>query len=145
MMVFMVFGITNAQIMEGENGLYYADNNTLYNGQYEEFHDNGNLKLEMDITNGLVDGTVKLYNESGIVKEIRTYKEGQMNGKWVTFSADGQKTSEVHYLNGKKHGTWHIWGENGALRYEMQYNKGKRTGKWVQRDGQGNLISEKQF
>jgi antitoxin component YwqK of YwqJK toxin-antitoxin module len=75
-----VFKVGQAQLQEDEKGLYYANYNTLYNGSYQEFYNNGNLKLDLILENGVANGGSKLFFESGQLKEIRSYKNGNFNG-----------------------------------------------------------------
>jgi hypothetical protein len=76
----LLFTAAQAQISEGEDGKYYADNNTLYNGTYTEFFVDGTPKLEMKLKNGLLNGTTMLYFKTGKVKEVRSYLNGKFHG-----------------------------------------------------------------
>jgi antitoxin component YwqK of YwqJK toxin-antitoxin module len=134
-----------SQIYEGENGLYYASNDLLYHGSYLEKYENGIPKMEMTLKNGLLNGYVKIYFESGKLNEVRAYKMGQKDGNWITYNENGVKTGEANYKNDKKDGIWLIYDENGTLRSEMFYIKGEKTGIWKQYNESGQLIAEQSF
>jgi len=138
-----VFGLTQAQITADEDGKYYADNNKLYNGTYNEFFNNGNLRMAMELKDGLADGQTYIYSESGILLETRSYSAGKFNGTWLTYNNEGVKIAEAHYLNNKKDGKWLIWDNEGRLRFEMFYASGAKTGTWREWDEAGTLIKEK--
>jgi antitoxin component YwqK of YwqJK toxin-antitoxin module len=59
-------------------GVYYRDRgqNELYTGEYREYYDNNTLKLEMQIKNGLPEGTYIIYFENRKPKEIRCTEKG---------------------------------------------------------------------
>ncbi|HHU27459.1 MAG TPA: toxin-antitoxin system YwqK family antitoxin [Bacteroidales bacterium] len=127
--------------------LYYIDRaqTRLYTGDYREYHDNGTLKLEMQLRNGQPEGTYIVYYENRKPKEVRSYKEGKLHGLWRSYDPSGQLISEAEYRNGLKHGTWRIWDELGNLRYEMNYRDGKKVGNWRMWNERGELVDEKQF
>jgi antitoxin component YwqK of YwqJK toxin-antitoxin module len=79
--------------------LYYLDKvqTQLYTGEYREYHDNGTLKLEIQIRNGLKHGTWRIWDELGNLRY------------------------EMGYRDGKKVGNWRMWNEWGALEDEKQY------------------------
>lgn len=138
-------GLLQAQINTGDDGKYYADNNSLYNGMYTESFSNGNIRMTMELKNGVADGQTLIYNESGKLLESRSYLEGKFSGTWISFNAEGIKVAEAHYLNNLKDGKWLIWDESGKLRYEMEYVAGQKKGVWKEWDGNGNLIREKKY
>ena len=141
--IFGFWGV--AQISEDENGIYYADNNTLYTGTYEEFFDNGNMKFEIPIQEGKKNGIIFYYYEDGTKMEQRSYKNNIMHGTWITWNNKGVKTGEANYQNGIKHGKWFIWDDKGTLRCEMNYHNGEKRGVWKIFGEDGKLESKKDF
>ena len=128
-------------------GIYYRDKaqKILYTGDYREYYDNGTLKLEMQIGNGVPQGTCVVYFENRKPQEIRSYKNGKLHGLWRTYDISGQVISEAEYRNGEKHGTWRIWDELGTLRYEMNYSNGEKTGIWRMWNEKGELMEERRY
>lgn len=129
------------------NGYYYADKaqSRFYTGDYREFYENGTLKLEMQIRDGMPERPYIVYFENRKPQEVRSYKDGKMHGLWRSYDLSGQILSEAEYKNGQKHGTWRIWDELGNLRYEMNYREGKKTGLWRMWDDNGELLDEKSY
>ena len=128
-------------------GIYYRDKKQtiLYTGDYREYYDNGTLKLEMQIGNGVPQGTCVVYFENRKPHEIRSYRDGKLHGLWRTYDISGQLISEAEYKNGEKHGTWRIWDELGTQRYEMNYYEGKKHGMWRMWDEKGQLTDERRY
>jgi len=112
--------------------VYFTDatQTQLYTGNYQEYYDNGVLKLEICIKNGLPHGTCIMYFDNNQPKEIRSYKNGEFHGLWRAYNNQGVLISEAEYKNNKKSGLWRIWDENSTLRYELNYLNGKKIGAW---------------
>jgi antitoxin component YwqK of YwqJK toxin-antitoxin module len=93
------------------NGYYFSDKeqNTLYTGEYNEYYDNGTLKLQVQIKEGVPEGTYVVYFENRKPQEIRSYKDGKLHGLWRTYDISGQLLSEAEYKNDQKHGTWRVY------------------------------------
>jgi antitoxin component YwqK of YwqJK toxin-antitoxin module len=134
-----------AQIVRIENAKYFDSQHNLYNGKYEEYFDNGNVKTVMFLKNGEQDSITTLYFDDGKINEIRSFKDGLMHGKWETFNAKGQKLAEAWYLNDKKDGLWRIWDENGVLRYVMPYSNGHRSSTWTIYNEKGEITEQKDY
>lgn len=132
-------------ISEGKDGLYYDSQGALYTGTYRNFYENGQIKTEIPLINGLKSGSMMIYFQNGQTNEIRSYKDGKMDGTWLTFTEKGSKVAEANYANGIKNGKWFIWDENGILRYDMTYDQGKKVGLWIIFDEKGNKLSERNY
>ncbi|MFN3556563.1 MAG: toxin-antitoxin system YwqK family antitoxin [Bacteroidales bacterium] len=143
----LALGITYGQeITKGADGLYYSPDQQLYSGPWREYYPGGQqLKMQMSIKQGQIDGQVILFFSNGQIQEIRSYQMGQMHGQWTKWNENGQQMAIAHYLNGNKDGKWYIWDENGTLLYDMEYKNGQRSGTWRMFDEQGQLVSEKSF
>jgi antitoxin component YwqK of YwqJK toxin-antitoxin module len=137
-----ISAVSSAQITIDEDGLYHNGNSELYSGTYIEFYTNGNKRIELSIRQGVIDGPVKLYFESGQISEIRSYDHGKMDGTWSTFNQEGIKIGVANYKGNVKHGEWLIWDDAGTLRFEMHYTDGKKTGTWLMYNEEGELVSE---
>jgi len=144
--ILLLISLSSAgQIVQGDDGLYYDENDNPYTGIYKEYYADGTVRTEMTLTNGMKNGQVKINFPDGRIHEIRSYRFNRMDGKWETWSKKGIKIAEAHYLNGHKHGKWLIRDDNGVLRYDMSYHHGRKTGTWKIYDANGKLLSEKKF
>ena len=104
-----LIGNAVSQNLVKKDGKYVDETNTLYTGIYKEYFENGNIKVEMNIEDGVQDGYTNIYFNSGIQNEQRSYKEGKMHGTWITWNEMEVKLAEANYNFGEKHGKWFIW------------------------------------
>lgn len=137
----------NEPVIYSSGGFYYKDRaqTEFYTGNYREYYDNGTLRLEIQISDGVPEGTYVVYFENRKPKEIRSYLQGKLHGLWRSYDVSGQLISEAEYKNDKKHGTWRIWDELGIQRYEMNYYEGRKIGIWRMWDEKGGLVDEKRY
>ena len=148
-LIFLIFFLpwqisAQATIIE-KDGMYYNEKSEPFTGVHFEHFKDGSVKMEVNITDGVLDGITKVYHLEGTVHEQRSYKNGKMHGTWITWNELEVELAEANYNFGKKHGKWLIWDENGTLRYEMHYLDGKKTGTWKMFDENGTLIGEKNY
>ena len=62
----ILFSISaKAQIIDGEDGLYYDENKNLYSGIYTEFFETGQKRIELSLQEGMKDGKTILYAKNG--------------------------------------------------------------------------------
>lgn len=142
----LALGLSAQKIVQSE-GMFFTDatQTKLYTGDYKEYYETGELKLEVNIKEGKPEGSYVVYFKNGKPNEVRAYKDGLSHGVWRTYNEAGILISEAEYLSDKKHGRWQVWDDNGIARYEMHYNNSKRTGTWYMWDEKGKLISEKVY
>lgn len=141
----LLFSAAFSQVSLGDDGLYYGKDLQPFSGEYREYYDNGQVRQEMNLQKGRIDGKVTLWHRVGTIKEVRYYKAGLRDGQWVSFDEAGHKTGEASYKEDQKDGPWRIWDENGTLRYEMLYKKGQKAGLWIMYDAEGNKTGEKRY
>ena len=96
--------------------------NTSEPGIYQEYHQNGQLKIE---------GLNNIYRNR--------------EGLWVSYYDDGTKWSENFYSNGIKSGHSVTFFPSGNVRYVGEYRNDERFGTWKFYDEQGNLTNEEKF
>ena len=103
-LMFTALAHTQIYVDNDMEGLYFTADYSMYSGIHKEMYDNGNLRLEASLNNGVLDGETRLYFENGRLQEVRNYKSGRMNGLWETFNTEGVKTAQAFYKHGKKDG-----------------------------------------
>jgi antitoxin component YwqK of YwqJK toxin-antitoxin module len=120
------------------NGIYtswYEESTQIYetgeireglrNGLWKTFYEsNGNLQVEAECFNGMINGNVKYYFETG-----ELYSDGEMlnnkqEGEWTWYFENGQVSSTATFKNGEKEGTQVIWNELGKKVKEEYYKGG---------------------
>ena len=55
---------------------WYEDENGLRNGKYEEWYDNGNLKIECMFKDNEIIDYLKKYNENGLLDSSSNFYDG---------------------------------------------------------------------
>jgi hypothetical protein len=68
------------------------------------FYDNGNIKEEYKVVNGLIQGNYLLYDNNGGLKKKSTYINDTLNGLTVRYNEIGEVTDSGYYLKGKLNG-----------------------------------------
>lgn len=69
--------------------------------KYEEFYDNENLKVEVEIEDGIRDGYYKQYYEDGTLMLKGHFKNDLKDGVWKFYSSDGKVLEKRNYDEGK--------------------------------------------
>jgi len=118
--------VSAQEIYKDLNGIYCAANMYPYNGTYIQYYENGNIKTESHIIEGVLNGITTVYFENGQKNEIRSYKSGMKDGTWYVWNTEGVKVAQANYKKDKKEGKWLIWDNEGKLTYEIEYFRGER-------------------
>lgn len=99
--------------------------NGYRNGGWKVYYEStGTISQEMSYKNGLLNGSQKVYNETGEI-----YAAGQMiddlrDGEWNWYHVNGIISSSVHFKQGKKEGLQSMFSEAGVLIKEEYYKNG---------------------
>jgi len=105
----------------------------------ESFHDNGKLKTQGTIKDGLPHGEWKQYYENGQLEWQGQYVNGIMDGEWKSYHDNGQLSYARKYVNGEMEGEWKHYYDNGQLEMEGKYANGKEEGEWKYYLKDGNV------
>ena len=107
---------TNGQIEQ--KGKYNAKGKPT--GKWVWYYENGNLLREETFENGLEDGWLIEYSDTGKVITKGEYIDGLEEGEW--FIEVGDHHEEGNYEAGMKQGVWkHYYLSSGKLRFEGSY------------------------
>ena len=88
-------------------------------------YDNGNVKIAGSLVNNLREGLWVSYFENGTKQSEHNYNDGLLNGSITVFINSGKLLYQGFYVEGKQHGKWiyynkeqqpikTIWFENGT-------------------------------
>ena len=135
-------------------------------GQWIEYHDNGNVKSKGAFKNGLPAGEFLYYSESGKLQAKNVFAENGIDAVAEIYSEKGKVVATGFYKNKKRDGEWRYFDENedimilvenysfgvlnghwvsyyrtGEPQFEGEYKDGIKIGKWVTYDPEGNVIS----
>lgn len=75
--------------------------NDLDAAKHEEFFDNGNIRLSVELKNGLKHGTYKEYDENGELKIRGRYRNDMMDGTWKYYDENGKVAEIREYKDGE--------------------------------------------
>ena len=89
-------------------------------------HPNGQLKSEVSIKNGILDGLYQEWYDNGQLKSEINLKDGQLYGVYQQWYENGQLLSEGNYKNGYLNGIEKYWYSGGQLLSEANYKDGER-------------------
>ncbi len=106
-------------------GIYDTDN-----GKKTEYYEGGQLKAEYYLTNGKINGEIKIYQENGKLQKVGTYVNGKENGRFIEYDEEGIKTAEYPMVNGVVNGVLTIY-KDGLKSQEITIQNGISNGKFV--------------
>ena len=79
-----------------------------------------------DIKNGLKEGEWQEYHDNGQLWTKGSYKRGVKEGVWLNYYDNGQLFEKGYYEKGQEQGVWEkYWSEDGKLRKKISYNNGE--------------------
>lgn len=130
-------------------------NNRAY-GTYQEWHENGQLKLETFVVGGdadintaaeqswLFDGWSRVWNEKGSLMAEFKYSNGIQEGLSIYYHPNGKIWKRIPFENNNIHGTYEIYLSDGELLQRSEYFSNQRHGQTI-RYWPGLKISTNEF
>jgi len=109
-------------------------------GVYKEWHQNGRLKIDAIVIEGLADvseaaqaswlfeGISKVYNEDGSLAADFSYQKGLLQGDSKYYYSNGQIAKFLPYDQNELHGAAQIFSQSGELLESIPYQKGIKDG-----------------
>ena len=91
------------------------------------FYENGSPHCQMDIANGLLNGTKRVFAPSGDPLSIENYVNNVLHGPAAYFQ-NGSRYLEVSYQEGTKNGTERHYVDGETVIQEIQWSDGKLHG-----------------
>ncbi|MDH5381711.1 MAG: DUF3352 domain-containing protein [Cyclobacteriaceae bacterium] len=70
--------------------------------KYQEFYENGELKVEVGLKDGLKHGTYLEYNPNGIILLKGKFKNDLRDGAWKQYDSLGNVVKRIRYRNGQE-------------------------------------------
>jgi antitoxin component YwqK of YwqJK toxin-antitoxin module len=144
-----------------EGSYFNYHNESLLDGTYRIYYDNGQIMEEIHYRVGKIDGDVKYYHydgmtnvkrQNGVFKEYHynggktfietTFKDGKKNGPEKWYYEDGKLQSKYIYENDKPvDGTFKSYDENGKVDFQQDFRDGKENGESI-RFKNGKIVSK---
>ena len=85
------------------------------------YHDNGRMKTERYILDGVMHGPWMIWDEDGNKLAEGHHKDGMLDGDEVRYGDDGQKTREISWVEGRRHGTTTDYDDDGKPAKQLCY------------------------
>jgi len=104
---------------------YYENGKEL--GEYKEYYENGKLS---EIGNGR---KAEIYYENGKLKAVAGLKNGKPDGKYTEYYENGNLKRIAHFKDETLHGEYKSCEENGLLWSAGNYVNGKKDGQWKEK------------
>lgn len=124
-----------------------SENRSL-NGSYEEYYNNGQLKIKKNYLNNYLHGSYEEYYDDGQLKIKTNYLNGRLNGLYEEWNYDGSKYSQKNFCYDIIHGECKKWYYNGHINTIENYKFGVKHG-YFETHSQyltnGYFINEKSF
>ncbi len=126
-------------------------------GLYQEWHPNGQLKIETQVIEGTADihelaqaswvfeGLCQVQNEQGQKIAEFHYNKGLLEETASYFFPDGKLQKKIPYAQGEIHGIYQLLDEEGNILEEIPYAKGEKEGVARAYWAPGIFLSEEHF
>lgn len=142
-----VKAVMNHQGKQVEAELYSRDGEFKTSGRYVDRKKEGTwvhrkgerVLLSEEYAGDRLNGVATRYYPTGVVAEVKTWKEGVLSGVWKLFYESGQLRTEVTFADGKLNGKLHSYNYNGILVAEGECRNDLKEGAWQFFDPAGKL------
>ncbi|MFZ5352376.1 MAG: MORN repeat-containing protein [Bacillota bacterium] len=125
--------------------VFSASDKNNFSGDGRVYYDNGNLKYEGSIKDGLYTGEGSLYTEDGRLYYKGSFDRNDFSGKGQTFHKNGNIKYEGDFLNGEYNGLGKLYNEASVLIYQGDFKNGSFDGQGKLFDNNGSLVYEGKF
>lgn len=89
-----------------------------------DFYEDGKIKEEIEITNGVKDGFRRKWHTGGIQSVEGTMKDDKWHGVYKEWYSSGMPKLKGQYLEGKQHGEWYFYDKNGEQLPSLFFDNG---------------------
>ncbi|MCQ2286731.1 MAG: toxin-antitoxin system YwqK family antitoxin [Bacteroidales bacterium] len=112
----------------------------IKDGVWHYYGTDGKLIKTEEYKNGEKEGDWKTYSaQTGILLEEATYSNGILNGTSKIYYINGDLQTEINYINGKRNGNFETYYSGKVLSSKGVYHNDLPIGTWTQYDGDGKL------
>lgn len=100
---------------------------TKTDGEFIEYHPNGNIKTKGLLKNGKRTGVWISYFINGKVQSESKFDKGKLNGKTAAYYPNGNVQYMGLYINNKKDDLWFFYQEDGSYLKEVLFKNGDKV------------------
>lgn len=151
LLLFFILSCKNSfeRVSYHENGKvneqFSISKDSVRNGVYKKYLDNGNLFEQSNYVDGELHGERTLYYTNGNPEIIETYEKGNIAGSYKVFRENGELLLEYSYENGQIEGISRKYFKGGALEEEVTFENGAENGPFKEYYESGGVQWEGQF
>lgn len=132
--IYSVNRVLESELIDVSGLIYFNDK--AYSGIVYELYNNGNLKFEYNISNGISDGKSEVFYSNGNLKYIGYFNKGKEDGIFKGWYENGILAFEKTFKNGYIDGEYKTWFSDGSIEYETYFNNGNGVTKNFHSNGQ---------
>ena len=111
-----------------KRAFYYNLKKKNINGEYLDWHDNGQMSLKFNYINEKINGEWLTWHVNGQIYVKCNYVDGNENGEYLSWYTNGQMCIKCIYIDGVLNGEYLEWHENGQMWEKYIYIDGKING-----------------
>ena len=100
-------------------------------GVYSEYYDTGDLRQIFTFKDGQLNGNCKTYFTSTTVEREGLFKNSKAEGPSKMYFPDGKLKGISEFKNGKREGITTLYYNNGAIKAKLNFKNGKPFGKQI--------------
>jgi len=86
------------------------------------------------------NGACTYFDSEGRKSLEVNYSNGELDGAWLAYYENGQVASKGSWAKGQQSGPWEFWHYNGQKRLAGSYVAGQKSGKWTQYNEKGEEL-----
>jgi len=105
-----------------------------FSGIGYHLYENGKLKDEIEMLNGLKDGLCKKFSPDGKLTCKAQFKDDMLNGMLKFYNEKSIVVFEGNCINDKKEGGWKKYDDEGVLEFNITYENDNETGRSLNPD-----------
>jgi len=121
--------------------LYYVDEYNLRQGEYKQWHENGQLRSCWFFKDNLLHGEYKNWYDNGQLRMQCFFVDDKRNGEMKVWHPNGQLEKYCTYNDDLIHGEYKLWYEHGLIRIHCFHKNGSLHGEYKRWHPTGQLES----
>jgi antitoxin component YwqK of YwqJK toxin-antitoxin module len=106
---------------------YFVNVNGKKDGEYIEYHENGNVHIKCNYHNGKLEGEYILYYENGNVSVKCNLHDGYCEGEYICYYGNGNVKVKCNYHYNKEEGEYFEYNVSNQLIKHRIYENGYVT------------------
>ena len=136
---------TRSEVTNMNGVIYDSKTNKKLNGTLKLYLESGALDGTLEYKNGIKDGDGFRYYSTGIVKTQSEFKNGELHGQSMDYFENGSVGSLENYVKGKLNKISVAYYPDGKLKTKSNFKNGARDGISSMYDKQGVLLESRLY